>query len=122
LGQWSIHKNPTLLSMVDYHGQKIGKLQDVSVDVETDEPQFAAVKEGFIDRHLTFVPVGGTKGGLRRAQVSVGKELVKPRRTSSSTAKSSPKRTSQLYTATTSSTTPRPTPRADAAPPAVDST
>ncbi len=37
--------------VVDCHGEKIGKLQDVSVDVETDEPQFATVKEGLIDRH-----------------------------------------------------------------------
>jgi dTDP-4-dehydrorhamnose 3,5-epimerase-like enzyme len=34
---------------------KIGKLQDVYVDVETDEPQFATVKGGFIGRHLTVV-------------------------------------------------------------------
>src|SRR5271166_5694308 len=38
--------------LVDYHGEKIGKLQDVYVDVETDVPQFATVKEGFIGRHL----------------------------------------------------------------------
>jgi sporulation protein YlmC with PRC-barrel domain len=43
--------------LVDRDGEKIGKLQDVFVDVETDEPQFCAVKEGFIDRHLTFVPL-----------------------------------------------------------------
>jgi sporulation protein YlmC with PRC-barrel domain len=43
--------------LVDRNGEKIGKLQDVYVDVETDEPQFATVKEGFIGRHLTFVPL-----------------------------------------------------------------
>jgi hypothetical protein len=32
--------------LVDRDGEKIGKLQDVYVDVETDEPQFATVKEG----------------------------------------------------------------------------
>ena len=42
-------------TIIDSYGEKIGKLQDVYVDVETDEPQFATVKEGFIDRHLTFV-------------------------------------------------------------------
>jgi sporulation protein YlmC with PRC-barrel domain len=45
--------------LVDRNGEKIGKLQDVYVDVETDEPQFATVKEGIIGRHLTFVPLGG---------------------------------------------------------------
>jgi hypothetical protein len=41
--------------LVDLNGAKIGKLQDVYVDVETDEPQFATVKGGFIGRHLTVV-------------------------------------------------------------------
>ena len=45
--------------LIDSAGQKIGKLQDVYVDVETDEPMFGMVKEGFIGRHLTFVPLGG---------------------------------------------------------------
>ena len=49
--------------LVDRDGEKIGKLQDVYVDVETDKPQFATVKEGFIDRHLTFVPLGGIQIG-----------------------------------------------------------
>ena len=38
--------------LIDRDGEKIGKLQDVYVDVESDEPQFATVKEGFIGRHL----------------------------------------------------------------------
>ena len=63
--------------LVDCQGEKIGKLQDVYVDVETDEPQFATVKEGFIDRHLTFVPVGGITVGPDELQVAVSKELVK---------------------------------------------
>jgi len=43
--------------LVDRNGEKIGKLQDVYVDIETDVPQFATVKEGIIGRHLTFVPL-----------------------------------------------------------------
>jgi sporulation protein YlmC with PRC-barrel domain len=63
--------------LIDRDGQKIGKLQDVYVDVETDEPQFATVKEGFIGRHLTFVPVGGIAVGPNELQVAVSSELVK---------------------------------------------
>ena len=33
-------------TLIDRDGERIGKLQDVYVDVETDEPQFATVKEG----------------------------------------------------------------------------
>ncbi len=32
--------------LVDRDGEKIGKLEDVYVDVETDEPAFGTVKEG----------------------------------------------------------------------------
>jgi hypothetical protein len=37
--------------LIDADGEKIGLLQDVYVDVLTDEPQFATVKEGLIGRH-----------------------------------------------------------------------
>jgi hypothetical protein len=63
--------------LVDRNGEKIGKLQDVYVDVETDEPQFGTVKEGFIGRHLTFVPLGGIKIGPDDLQVVVSKEQVR---------------------------------------------
>jgi len=62
--------------LVDSYGEKIGKLQDVYVDIETDEPQFATVKEGIIGRHLTFVPLGGIKVGPDDLQVAVTKEQV----------------------------------------------
>jgi sporulation protein YlmC with PRC-barrel domain len=62
--------------LIDLHGEKIGKLQDVYVDVENDEPQFATVKEGFIGRHLTFVPLDGIKVGPDELQVAVTKQQV----------------------------------------------
>jgi sporulation protein YlmC with PRC-barrel domain len=62
--------------LVDPDGEKIGKLQDVYVDVENDEPQFATVKEGFIRRHLTFVPLGGITVGPDDLRVTVSKERV----------------------------------------------
>jgi sporulation protein YlmC with PRC-barrel domain len=62
--------------LVDIDGEKIGKLEDVYVDVETDVPQFATVKEGFIGRHLTFVPLGGIKVGPDELQVAVTKAQV----------------------------------------------
>jgi sporulation protein YlmC with PRC-barrel domain len=63
--------------LVDSDGEKIGKLQDVYVDVETDEPQFGTVKEGFIGRHLTFVPLGGIRVGPDDLRVPVSREQVK---------------------------------------------
>jgi uncharacterized protein YrrD len=63
--------------LVDRDGEKIGKLEDVYVDVETDEPMFGTVKEGFIGRHLTFVPLGGLTIGPDNLQVAVSKDLVR---------------------------------------------
>jgi sporulation protein YlmC with PRC-barrel domain len=63
--------------LIDRDGERIGKLEDVYVDIETDEPQFATVKEGFIGRHLTFVPMGGIKVSPNGLQVAVSSELVK---------------------------------------------
>ena len=62
--------------LVDRSGERIGKLQDVYVDVENDEPRFATVKEGLINRHLTFVPLGGIKVAPDELQVAVTKEQV----------------------------------------------
>jgi sporulation protein YlmC with PRC-barrel domain len=63
--------------ILDCNGEKIGRLQDIYVDVETDESKFATVKEGLIDRHLTFVPLAGIRVGPDDLQVSVSKELVR---------------------------------------------
>jgi PRC-barrel domain len=69
--------------LVDRNGKKIGKLEDVYVDVETDEPMFGTVKEGLFARHLAFCaaarahdrprqpPGGGLQGASRgRPQLS----------------------------------------------------
>ena len=63
-------------TLVDRNGERIGKLQDVYVDVETDEPQFATVKEGFIGRHLTFVPLAGIEIGPDELMVTATREEV----------------------------------------------
>ena len=62
--------------LIDREGEKLGKLQDVYVDTENDQPQFATVKEGFIGRHLTFVPLGGITVGPDDLQVAVTKAQV----------------------------------------------
>jgi PRC-barrel domain protein len=63
-------------TLVDQNGEKIGKLQEIYVDVETDEPQFGTVKEGFIGRHLTFVPLAGVNITPDHLQVPVTRERV----------------------------------------------
>ena len=63
--------------LVDRDGDKIGKLEDVYVDVETDEPMFGTVKEGRIGRHLTFVLLSGITIGPDNLQVTVTADQVK---------------------------------------------
>jgi hypothetical protein len=63
--------------LVDNDGERIGKLEEVYFDVETDEPQFGTVKEGFLARHLTFVPLTGITIGPDNLQVPVSKEQVR---------------------------------------------
>jgi sporulation protein YlmC with PRC-barrel domain len=65
--------------LVDRDGQKIGKLEDVYFDIETDQPQFATVKEGslLVKRHLTFVPLTDVTVGPDSLQVSATKAQVK---------------------------------------------
>jgi sporulation protein YlmC with PRC-barrel domain len=63
--------------LFDREGQKIGKLQDVYVDVETDEPQFGTVREGIIGRHLTFVPLGNIQVGPGELVVQVTRAQVR---------------------------------------------
>ena len=62
--------------LIDSFGEKIGKLRDVYVDVETDEPMFGTVKEGHFGRHLTFVPLGGATIGPDDLQVAVSRQQV----------------------------------------------
>ncbi len=63
--------------LVDRNGERIGKLEDVYFDIETDEPQFGTVKEGLLGRHLTFVPLTGITIGPDDLQMSVTAEQVK---------------------------------------------
>jgi uncharacterized protein YrrD len=63
--------------LVDRDGEKIGALQDVYFDVETDEPQFGTVKQGWINRHLTFVPLVGVTVGPASLHVTVTKQQIK---------------------------------------------
>jgi hypothetical protein len=100
--------------LVDQDGHKIGKLEGVYVDVETDEPMFGTVKEGLFARHLTFVPLGGITIGCRCPYLGT-RSRTPP--TSTCTVTNSPRTESQPCMTTISSTTRPPTPRAVAGSP-----
>jgi hypothetical protein len=63
--------------LVDRNGERIGKLEEVYFDIETDEPQFGTMKEGFLGRHLTLVPLTGITIGPDNLQIPATAEQVK---------------------------------------------
>jgi sporulation protein YlmC with PRC-barrel domain len=63
--------------VLDRDGEKIGKLEEVYVDTETDTEAFGTIKEGLIGKHLTFVPLQDVTASPDYLQVPVTKALVK---------------------------------------------
>lgn len=63
--------------VVDAHGDKLGKLDEVLYDTQTDLPAFAAVKSGTFGKHLTLVPLAGASAGRSHLRVAVAKSDLK---------------------------------------------
>jgi sporulation protein YlmC with PRC-barrel domain len=63
--------------VLDRDGEKIGKLEDVYVDTETDVEEFGTVKQGLVSKHLTFVPLQEVTANPDYLQVPVSKSRVK---------------------------------------------
>ncbi|MGH7640740.1 MAG: PRC-barrel domain-containing protein [Candidatus Dormibacteria bacterium] len=63
--------------VVDIGGEKIGTLEVVYYDAETDEPLFLGLKAGLLPPHLTFVPVAGLSVGKHRLVTDQAKSVVR---------------------------------------------
>jgi len=63
--------------VVDEQGEKVGKLDEVLYDGESDDPSFAAVKSGTLSKHLTYVPLLGASVGREYVRVRFGKDRLK---------------------------------------------
>jgi uncharacterized protein YrrD len=63
--------------LLDRDGEKIGKLEDVYIDTESDTDEFGTVKEGLIGRHLTFVPLRDVTVSPDFVRTAVSKAEVK---------------------------------------------
>jgi uncharacterized protein YrrD len=63
--------------VLDPTSDKLGKLDDVYYDVETDRPAFAAVRSGTLSKHLTLVPLDGATVGRDYVRVSTAKDRFK---------------------------------------------
>ena len=63
--------------VVDAQGDKLGKLDEVYYDTETDLPAFAAVKSGVFGKHVTLVTLAGATAGQSYLRVRVDKSQLK---------------------------------------------
>jgi PRC-barrel domain len=63
--------------VLDPHSEKLGKLDEVYYDVETDRPAFAAVRSGTLSKHLTLVPLEGSTVARDYLRVTTGKDRFK---------------------------------------------
>jgi uncharacterized protein (TIGR02271 family) len=63
--------------VVDRDGDKIGKLEEIYLDTETGEPEWAAVNTGLFGMKQTFVPLAGAAPNSGKVQVQYEKDQVK---------------------------------------------
>jgi hypothetical protein len=58
-------------------GEKIGTLEEVYFDSETDAPVFLLIKSGLLGRRLSFAPIRGVRPGRTYLQLGCGHDEVK---------------------------------------------
>lgn len=65
-------------NVVDVDGNRIGELEAIYVDTQTDQPSFATVKVGLPTRQrLVFTPLAGARVGPGYVRVAFSKKQVK---------------------------------------------
>lgn len=64
-------------TILDPRGEKIGTIDQVYLNLETDEPEWALVDRGLFGRRSTFVPVGSARPTGEDVTVEVAKDQVK---------------------------------------------
>jgi PRC-barrel domain len=63
--------------VLDPDGEKLGKLEEIYYDAESDTPAFAAVKSGTFGKHITLVPLASATAGHDFVRVGTGKDRFK---------------------------------------------
>lgn len=77
--------NTEMTSAYDWHGrtlvgpdgEKIGKIDDIYRDEQSDKPEWARVTTGLLGTHSSFVPLAGAAPEGENVRVSVTKDEVK---------------------------------------------
>jgi uncharacterized protein (TIGR02271 family) len=63
--------------VIDSSGDKVGKLEEIYLDQETDQPEWALVKTGMFGSKSTFVPLQGASPEGDSVRVAFEKEQIK---------------------------------------------
>jgi len=63
--------------MVDADGDKIGKIEEIYLDAETNEPEWALVSSGLFGNKQSFVPIGDASAAGDGVRVGFDKATVK---------------------------------------------
>src|SRR3954454_16264964 len=63
--------------VLDPNGEKLGKLEEIYYDGETDAPAFAAVKTGLVSKSITLVPLDRASVGREYLRVNRPKAVFK---------------------------------------------
>lgn len=82
---------------VDVDGDKVGKIFDVYVDNETNQPEWLAVNTGMFGSKVSFVPIGGATLVGDDVQIAFSKDQVKDAPNADADGELSPEEEDALY-------------------------
>jgi len=63
--------------VLDGSGEKIGTVEDVYFDIETDEPRFLRIRAGRLRHHTLLVPAAGVTASPEHLTAAVSKKVAK---------------------------------------------
>jgi uncharacterized protein (TIGR02271 family) len=84
-------------TVVDRDGDKLGKVEDIYLDRQTDQPEWVAVKTGMIGSKLSFVPLAGAERSGDEIRVPYEKRQVKDAPSVEADGELSPDEEARLY-------------------------
>jgi uncharacterized protein (TIGR02271 family) len=84
-------------NMVDSDGDKIGKIDEIYLDAETNEPEWALVSTGMFGNKSSFVPIRNASSSGDGVRVSYDKDTVKGAPNVDPDGRLSPEEESELY-------------------------
>jgi len=83
--------------VVDPTGDKIGKIEDIYLDEQTDQPEWLAVRTGLFGRRITFVPLAEAQPADEYVAVPYTKDQVKEAPNAEPDGQLSEQEEAQLY-------------------------